>query len=231
MNIVNGEEFNGARLGYFPGRVARFEIVTEGASRDVEARAGDVPALTYAPDADGLSIVLYETTPSKITYKTWEKFAAFVDHKDLGADVQERHIAAGHPTEGFVETYTRHAKTLIGAGSGAGADQRFGLETEIVVLTNPYDPGYDGMMQVQVFYQGAPRADVQVEVFAKTADGSVTSNRAARTDAQGIATIPTLADTTYLLDAVVLRPAPDGANAAWETLWASLTVHVPSHNQ
>ena len=228
FHIVNGEDFSGVNLAYFPNRVLRFDLVEADALRAVDSRAGDVPAATVAASDQGLMIALYETEPSKISYKSWEKFQNFVDHKDFGADVRARHEAAGHPTEGFSELYTRHAKALVGIGSGEGRDKAFGLETEIVALTNPYAADFDGQMQMRVLYQGAPRQDVQVEVFDKTPDGSVVVDRSPRTNSDGIVTVAVRAGHTYLIDAVVLRPAEAETGSAWETLWAALTFQVPS---
>ena len=47
------------------------------------------------------------------------------------------------------------------------------------------------------------------------------------TDAKGEAVIPVRPGHRYLLDAVVLREAPDGDGPVWESLWAAMTFAVP----
>ncbi|NRB05366.1 MAG: DUF4198 domain-containing protein, partial [Rhodobacteraceae bacterium] len=113
VQVINGEDFAGAKLAYFPNRVTRFEILQNGETIKVGDRAGDVPALVHNAQDAGLMIIAYETKPSRITYKEWEKFTKFAEHKDFGDDIGARHDATGAPREGFAEAYTRHAKALV----------------------------------------------------------------------------------------------------------------------
>ncbi len=227
--LVNGEDFEGIEFAYLPQRFGRFDIYEGGTAMPVVGRTGDTPALRFRPASDGLAVASYESIPHTVTYDDFEVFGSFVEHKDLG-DVLARHAARGLPETGFAEVFSRYAKTLVSVGDGAGDDQRTGLETEIVVLDNPYvsDPA-DGI-RVQVFYGDALRTDTQVELFDRGPDGAVALTLH-RTDDAGIATLPVAAGHDYLVSAVVLRE-PDAALAAssgavWESLWASLTFAVP----
>ena len=96
-----------------------------------------------------------------------------------------------------------------------------------MALGNPYTDNMAGGIPVRVLYQGTPRADAQVEVFAKAPDGTV-SVTVQPTNALGETLIRVAPGHSYLLDAVVLRPAPDGADYVWESLWAALTFAVPA---
>ena len=224
--LKNGQEFVGISLAYFDGRITRFDIAQGDRIAPVDGRLGDNPALDVAAPDQGLVVVLHETTPSYVTYKEWEKFQKFADHKDFG-DWRARHADLGFSDPPFKERYTRHAKALFGVGDGAGADQAYGLKTEFVARTNPYAADFDGMMTVQVLFDGAPRPDVQVEVFDRSAARDVTITLH-RTDADGVATIPVTPGHTYLFDAVVLRPITDTDEAVWDTHWAALTFAVPA---
>lgn len=115
----------------------------------------------------------------------------------------------------------------MAVGDGGGQDHAFGLLTEIVALANPYTDDLSGGMPVQVLYDGAPRPDAQVEVFAK--QGEAVTISTVRTDAEGRALVPVSPGTRYMLDSVVLREVPAGAfdGAVWESLWANLTFAVP----
>jgi len=166
--LRNGEQFAGSTLMFNPSGTARLALVTPaGQEQAVSGRLGDIPAIQLAKGlTDGLNIIAYQSTPSTLTYRKWEKFIAFAAHKDF-PNIAARHDARGLPRTGFVETYTRFAKALIGVGSANGADRRLGLETEIVALNNPYQLADGAPLRVQVFYQGQPRGDAQVELFAK----------------------------------------------------------------
>ncbi len=229
-HLRNGEEFKGISLGWFERRFTRFEVVQGDKVRPVEARMGDTPALDIEAGQSGLAVILHETTPSKITYRDWEKFMRFVRHKDF-TDAGAIHEEEGWSKEIFRESYTRHAKALVAVDDGAGSDRAFGLATEFVALTNPYAPDFDGTMIVSVLYNGAPRPNVQVEVFEKAA-GAEANITLYRTDASGVAHIPVKQGHSYLFDAVVLRrsaKAGEEENApVWDTLWAALTFEVPN---
>ena len=76
--------------------------------------------------------------------------------------------------------------------------------------------------------QGEPRADVQVEVFARPPAGDVEVSLH-RTNEAGVAVIPIEAGNEYLVDSVVLLPTdPDSdGDPVWRSLWASLTFRTP----
>lgn len=228
-NIVNGQDFEGVILPYIPQRFVHFKNFADGRSIDVAGRTGDTPALDVPALAEGLNVVAYQARYATVDYENWEKFAKFAKHKDLG-DLLARHQERGFPMENFKELYSRYSKTLIGVGNSVGSDQRVGLETEIVALTNPYTDDLSGGMKVQLFYQADVRADSQIEVFEKAPDDTVTIFLV-RTDATGTATIPVKSGYSYMADAVVLRdPSENNASvtgAIYETLWANLTFAAP----
>ncbi len=224
-HLRNGEAFEGSALAYFQNRSQRFDIIWPESMVGVESRMGDIPALNTVALEDGLVLVVHVTTPSRLTYKEWEKFLAFAEHKDFG-DIEARHAARSLPESGFAESYTRHAKALIAVGSGTGSDKETGMATEFVARTNPYTDDLSSGFTAQLYYNGDVRKDAQVEVFAKSPGGDVEITLL-RTDADGLVRMPVKAGHEYLLDAVVLRPAQDGSDAAWETLWASLTFSTP----
>ncbi len=230
-DLRNGEKFKGTRQSFFADRNTRFEVIMGDAAAPITGRMGDRPAIQLpAPAQDGLMILAHEAAPSTITYKEWPKFMKFVAHKDF-KEAEAIHTARGWAKEGFKETYTRHSKSLIAVGDGAGSDRELGLVTEFVALENPYAADFDGTLDVALFYNGEPRADAQIEVYERDAEDNVAVT-ITRTDATGRAAIPLQAGMEYLLDAVVLRPVEGATNAedgpVWETLWASLTFAVPA---
>ncbi|MDC0656733.1 DUF4198 domain-containing protein [Leisingera sp. SS27] len=224
--LRNGQEFNGAEQPYLDHRIARFEVFQGGTAVPYLGRMGDMPAFAASTLQDGLAVMIHQTRPQTITYDSWKEFQAFIDHKAFG-DIRTQHQARGLPDAGFVEQYTRYAKALVAIGDGKGADKATGLETEIVALANPYTDNLADGLRVRVLYQGAPRADAQVEVFAQAPDGTV-SITTQPTDVRGETIVQVAPGHSYLLDAVVLRPAPDGKDYVWESLWAALTFAVPA---
>ena len=222
-----GTKLKGATYSYNPRNFKRFEIVTSAGVEPVEGRLGDKPALNMVPEGTGLATIVHVTRDYSLTYTEWEKFLTFVEHKDFTWAL-DRHLERGLGQERVRERYSRHAKSLVALGDGAGADREVGLLTEIVAEANPYTDDLSGGLPVRVLYQGAPRVDVQVELFERDPAGEVTI-RLYRTDDKGRATVEVKPGHFYLVDAVVMRELEieDDKDPAWESLWASLTFEVP----
>lgn len=222
-----GETFAGAEQSYLERNFSRFDMRCGDTLDPVPGRAGDRPALNVAAPRDGLCVIVHQTKDYTLTYTQWQKFVNFVEHKDFEG-VLDRHAERGLPESGFVELYSRYAKSLIAVGDGAGADTEVGLVTEIVAEANPYTDDVTGGLPIQVLYNGAPRVDAQVELFARPPEGEVEVTLH-RTDAEGRVTLPVQPGYSYLADAVVLRPLEPEAekDPVWESLWASLTFAVP----
>ncbi|MEM9797561.1 MAG: DUF4198 domain-containing protein [Pseudomonadota bacterium] len=223
----NGEEFQGSSYSYIPRRSVRFDMVVDGEVRPVPARLGDNPAFVVEDLPDGLLTVLQETEDQFVTYTEWAKWLKFAAHKDFSW-TEAAHLERGLPQEGFREAYRRYPKALIAVGSGAGQDRAQGLKIEIVAEANPYTDDLSDGLPVQVLLDGAPRADAQVEMFAKDASGAVEITLH-RTDDAGRVVLPVLPGHEYLLDSVSIdpiEPEVDG-DPVWRTHWAALTFAVP----
>ncbi|KMK68150.1 DUF4198 domain-containing protein [Puniceibacterium sp. IMCC21224] len=222
-----GQSMQGSTYAYVPPNFRRFEVAFGDTVLPVEGRAGDKPALNMTVPGDGLAVVVHVTRDYSLTWTEWEKFQSFCEHKDI-AWALARHKERGLSENNIGETYSRHAKSLIAVGDGAGADREMGLLTEIVANANPYTDDLSDGFPVQVLYEGKPRADTQIELFAKAPDGTV-ETAMYRTDAQGRAVLTVLPGYEYLVDSVVMREIEPATqyDAVWESLWASLTFRVP----
>jgi len=227
-DLLVGQEFQGYRQAYIPDFTQRFELIGGERTVPVTSRAGDRPALSQPLAGPGLWVIVHETSDFRLFYDDAETFRTFVRHKDLRGTL-EAHAARGLPAVGFSELYRRFAKSLVALGPGEGQDRQVGLRAELVAEVNPYAPGFDGQMRVRMLFEGAPRADQQIEVFERAATGEVAIATYA-TDAEGRAAIAVQRGREYLLDAVVMLPleADDPAtDPVWHSLWASLSFAVP----
>ena len=177
--------------------------------------------------SDGVTVVAYAARMARLTYDNWDKVLSFARHKDAPW-VVDRHAARGLPRERVTEGYWRFSKTLLSGGAPSGADMDTGMVTEFVAQSDPYAPGTTHFT-AQLLYDGAPRADAQVEMWEKTGDDVTRTLH--RTDDEGLVTLPVRAGFRYMIDAVVIRePQSDAARDAgvmWESLWANMTFAVP----
>lgn len=221
-----GSEFRGAPMVYLPRDFTRFEIADAQGVRPIEGRFGDRPAAQVSGVADGLAVMIHETTAKTVTWREWADFAAFAAHKDF-ADIEARHAARNLPRDGFSESYSRHVKALFAVGDGAGQDRAFGLSTEFIALENPYTDQVEDGFLLQVLDQNTPRSNVQVELFARSPEGEV-SMSLHRTDAAGQVNLPVRSGFEYFADAVVLDALPPtGDGPVWGTRWAGLSFMIP----
>lgn len=223
-DLRNGEIFEGIDLAWLPPRIVRAEIRSGGETRDIAGRAGDIPAFDIGTDDPGLVVLGYQGAPSALTYDSYEKFESFALEKGHAALIANAPRMA-NPRELFA----RYAKALVAVGAGAGQDEVFGFEVELVAETNPYTAP-DKPMVLRLIYQNAALADARVTVFERPAKGDV-ETEVLTTDAEGRVTFDTTPGSTYLVDSVVLRrPAGELVlryRVIWESLWASLTFAVP----
>ncbi|MFZ7091854.1 DUF4198 domain-containing protein [Primorskyibacter sp. 2E233] len=226
-DIRVGQDLKGPAYSYIPPNFSRFDIVLGDQTLPVEGRGGDKPALNMAVPGEGLAVVVHVTKDYKLTYTEWEKFVNFCTHKDFEW-VLQAHLDRGFSQEKVREQYSRHAKSLIAIGEGAGSDREIGLEVELVALANPYIDDVSGGFPVRALYQGKAQANMQVELFDRAPDGSV-EVRQYRTDDTGRALLEVEPGHFYLADHVVMREMTPEADTdpAWESLWASLTFGVP----
>ena len=224
-----GQDFKAPAYAYIDFQIVRFELWQNGEKIEVTGQMGDVPALNMeGAVSDGLVTIVHETADSTLTWDEWETFERFVNHKDLTGTFEE-HARLGLPRDGFKESYRRFAKSLVAVGGGAGSDIEAGLRTEIIALTNPYTDDLSGGMRVRLMFEGAPRADAQIEVFEKAADETLTVFTV-RTDADGIATVPVKPGHEYMLDAVKMLTLPEPVDLekpVFASLWANLTFKTP----
>lgn len=222
-----GSNMDGFKNNFLPRRVTTHKVFVSGRRVEPTTNLGDRPAVQQVINQPGLVLIAHETTDSDLTYREFAKFEAFLRHKDH-LDLLAVHRSRGLPDTGFRETYRRYAKTLVGVGDALGQDQRVGFRIEIVLGTNPYTDDVGELMPAQVWLDGTPRADAQVELFAK--QGEEVTVTYLRTDAEGRVDLPVVAGSTYLVDSVLIEavePSDTNRGAVWNSIWASTTFQMP----
>lgn len=232
-----GQDFKGNSYSFNPNDFERFELLTAGELTPVAGKLGDRPALNVDDPAEGLLIGVHQSDLERLTYKEFEKFAAFA-RMEGEDEVIEAHRARDLPASGFEEVYRRFAKTYLKIGDvsldDGGQDKPVGMALELVALANPYEAGRADV-PFQLLRDGEPEADAQVAVWSRVFGatdeaGNVPEGERVllRTDSDGRVVIPTVAGREYLASAVLIEEPgaeelAERADAVWYSLWASAT--------
>lgn len=229
-----GDNFVGNHLLYIPQQTRRVAFLGTSGITEIVPRVGSSPVIDFPAElldgATGHAMLIYESADSYISYRDQGKFFRFTAKKGA-AGVQSEHEERGLAESGFVERYSRYAKSSILIGRQDAAirgginDRAVGMEVEFVVkaLSVLDDASQD--LTVQLLYQGAPLPDARVSLFKRAPDGEV-SNINFLSGPDGLIEVAALPEHEYLLDHVTLRaldPQTDKNKAVWESLWASLT--------
>jgi uncharacterized GH25 family protein len=224
-----GQEFEGMRLMYDPNRFEDFKILSgsKNKSIDVKGTIGDVPAINFKPDLEGLLIIYHETEDQLVNYKKFSKFKSFVTEKGYEKLIvahQERNL----PLENFIESYRRYAKSLVAYNGIEGKDKKTGLLFEFVLSHNPYGELKDNMVEATLFYKKRPYPQNLVSIFIKNENNI--SLYQVLTDDKGRFSFSINPGESYLLDSVIIIPKkgnPLKKEPIWHSIWASTTFSIP----
>ncbi len=223
-----GQDFKGNKYSYLSTSYESLNLTLGNKTRAVKSRLGDLPAISEQVEAEGLAILSAVTTPSEVTYETWNKFSNFLNNKDLQW-VFDEHKKRGLPTKNFTESYRRYGKSLIKVGHGKGDDQALGLLFEWVIETNPYT-NKTGPIKAQLLWREKPYANALVSVFNRV--GKELIKTKLKTNSEGKVEIPRAKGGKFLINAVKMLEASKQLTkekgVVWDSRWASVTYEIES---
>jgi uncharacterized GH25 family protein len=123
--------------------------------------------------------------------------------------------------------FTRCAKSLVLAGEASDkhGDRQLGFTLELVAERNPYTlrPGED--LPIRLTYQKRALQGALVVAMNRL---NPSEKLSARTDADGRVHFRLKPEGMWMIKAVHMIRAPEGANADWASYWASLTFELRS---
>ncbi|NKB50910.1 MAG: DUF4198 domain-containing protein [Rhizobiaceae bacterium] len=219
-----GQKFKGNELPFINRWNIRSETWKDGEKKSVRGQDGDRPALKVTGRGKGLMSVVHQSNVDFLTFKTWEKFKAYVTKEGLAHALQPS-LQGTKPKVDLIEGYARYAKTLIALGGDvSGTDRPTGLKIELVALAHPLALNAAEPMPVQLLYEGEALEGARIKVFVGI--GTEFAYQI-ESDREGKALIPARGPGPYLLNAIHMTE-PQGKEAKdkkahWESFWASLT--------
>ena len=215
-----GQDLLGDPIPRDPALVNQFVFEDANGRKPLVGRDGADPAGFLRVSAPGMVVIGYRSNPSQVEL-TAEKFNQYLKEEGLEAVAAQR--ARRNETGAKArELFSRCAKSLVLSGlpSGAQGDRALGFPLELVAERNPYAIRAGQDLPVRLTYQNRPLAGALV-VAMNRLDPS--DKLTARTDADGRVRLQLRRSGMWLVKAVHMVAAPAGAQADWESYWASLT--------
>jgi hypothetical protein len=225
LRLRVGQDFLGDPIPRDPALIDQFISVDSTGRKPVYGRDGADPAGLMRVTEPGLLILGYQSRPSPIVVPA-AKFNQYLKEEGLDA-IAELRARRNQTSSEAREIFSRCAKSLVryGMPADAQADRALGFTLELVAEKNPYlmQAGQD--LPVRLTYEGRPIPGVLVVAMNRA---NPMAKIMARTDKKGGVTFRLPEGGIWLIKAVHMIPAPDGANAEWASFWASLTFELKS---
>jgi hypothetical protein len=212
LRLKVGEHFEGDAVPRRSGRIERFFARSVSGERAVPGKEGGDPAGLVAIREAGTTIVAYSGRPNRIVLEA-AKFEAYLREEGLQSVIALR-AERGQSAAPGREIFSRSVKTLLHRGAGEALDQPLGLRLEVVKRGSGFE----------VLFEGRPLNNALVVALRR---GEGRKPLRARTDTTGRVTFPAFIRGEWLVKAVHMVPAPESADAEWESLWASVTFSAP----
>ncbi len=227
MKLRLGQDLLGDPVPRDPALINQF-IVEDGSGRNsVYGRDGADPAGLLRVARPGLLVIGYHSNPSTVEL-TADKFNKYL--KEEGLDAVAALRASRNETGASArELFSRCAKSLVlsGSPSKTQGDRWLGFPLELVAERNPYALRAGEDFPVRLVYKNRPLAGALVIAMNRL---NPSEKLSARTDTTGRVRFRLRPGGMWLVKAVHMIPAPAGANARWESFWASLTFELRATN-
>jgi len=220
-----GQDFLGDPLPRDPALIEQFISVDSTGRKPVYGRDGADPAGLLRVAEPGLSILGYQSRPKPIVLPA-ATFNQYLKEEGLEAitELRARRNQTGSEAR---EIFMRCAKSLLyyGTPTDAQADRALGFTLELVAERNPYTLRAGQDLPLSLMYEGRPLSGALVVAMNRA---NPLAKIMGRTDKKGRVTLHLPQGGMWLIKAVHMVPAPDGANAEWASFWASLTFELKS---
>jgi hypothetical protein len=215
-----GEGLKGTAYPYLSDRARQLWMSSGDGLFGLRPRIGDMPAVTVKSPPNGITVIGYQSAPSRLTYKSFDKFQRFVVAEGLSSFI-EAHRDRDLPETGFSELYSRYAKTAIVTGAGAsGLPRTPSFWFDLEMLTPPSAE----TVAFRLSLDGKPLANHAVHVL--TVGGRVRHI----SDDVGLVEVSGPINAPVLLSAVWMEPI-NTDDAVWHSHWASYALGPAiSHN-
>lgn len=218
-----GQDLLGDPLPRDPALVNQFVFEDTAGRKPVIGRDGADPAGFLRVATPGLLVIGYRSNPSPVELGA-DKFNQYLKEEGLEsiAALRARRNETGATAH---ELFSRCAKSLVLSGSPAQmqADKNLGFTLELVAERNPYAIRAGEDFPVRLTYENRPLVGTLVVAINRL---NPMEKLSARTDNDGRVRFRLPQGGMWLVKAVHMIPAPEGAIADYTSFWASLTFEL-----
>lgn len=209
-------------------RIEKFSLLGIDGETPIPGSDGKDPAGLVRPAKAGLHIVVYDSNHARSELEA-DKFEAYLREEGLESIITERKKRSESSKAG-VEIYSRCAKALVCVGEApfkGSADRAVGLKLELITGSNPaaLKPGDD--VSISLMFDGQPLEGVKVILKSGRQPHGASE---ARTGKDGNVTLKAPDAGLCVITAVHMIRLPEGSDADWESIWASLSFKVAAQN-
>lgn len=212
--LRSGSEGKGEPVPRRDSRIERFDLAGPRGTVPIRGAEGRDPAGEATPSAPGPWVAAFRSRPRSITQEP-AKFEAYLREQGLEHVIAAR-AAKGQSRVDGREIYSRCAKALL----GTGADRVVGLRLELIAEEEPSALGAERVLPVRLEFEGRP---LEGALVVARRDGDAEPPLRVRTDALGRVRFRLDGAGPWRVSSAHMVPAPEGSDADWESVWASLT--------
>ncbi|MBI4719449.1 MAG: DUF4198 domain-containing protein [Planctomycetes bacterium] len=228
VSLRVGDDFNGRPVLRDAQKIRAFIAVTPDGEAPVVGLDGSDPAGFVRVGPPGVYVIGYRSHRLRHELSP-RQFEAYLHEEGLEQILAHRRTR-GETEKNVTEVYSRCAKSLlvIGPVEQAGSDRRLGMTLELVAESSPWARCSGEPLTLKLLYDDHPLEGVRVEAQNRSAPDT---RMAARTDHEGRVRFTIDQPGPWLIVAVHMVPVVGGADADWESFWASLTFDMPAANR
>ncbi len=221
-----GDTFPGEIVPRNDAKIDKFVVVgpAAGIEKPAVGRDADPVAAVYRSTEPGTYLIAYRSKTTPVTLEA-EKFETYLKEKGLEKIIAKR-AELKHSAMPGRELFSRSAKAVFRIGdkpSDGPAIKDMAHRVEVVPKSDPTTLKPGDTLSLAIRSEGKPYANALVQ--ARNAEHP-DSGIAARTDEQGRIAFKLPRSGVWVIDTVDMFPAAAGADADWESVWASLTFEL-----
>ncbi|HEV2722489.1 MAG TPA: DUF4198 domain-containing protein [Thermoanaerobaculia bacterium] len=216
-----GQNFVGDPVPRTSPYIERFVVKQGRTEEPINGIDNTDPAGWFTADGRVPAVIAYRSKPSRVEQPA-AKFEDYLRQQGLERIIALR-AQRGERARSGTEIFSRCAKAILtGERPSIAVTQPMGLRYEIVPEG---DPTFGGApFRGRVVYERTPASGMLVEaIFLK----QPSIRMATRSGQFGRFSFALPRAGVWLIKSVQMVDAPRGANAEWESLWASLTFDAP----